>query len=180
MDAVVRDAATDDAHAIATIHVATWQHAYRDIMPKSLLDGLSVFQRTEDWKKRLEPSDRKTFVLETDGTIRGWASIGPSRDPDVNGEFGELYGIYLAPSHIGKRYGHPLYDRCEEELANRGYRFVSLWVIEGNSGARRFYEKSGFRPDGQKKTIVLGGADLPELRYAKKITLKNQSRDPTP
>jgi GNAT superfamily N-acetyltransferase len=180
MNAVIREAIANDANAIAAIHVATWQYTYRGLMPASLLESLSVAQRTEDWKRRLEPSSRNTFVVEEEGVIRGWASIGPNRDPDLTSDFGELYGIYMAPSHIGRTYGGRLFGRCEEELCKRGYGFVALWVVEGNTGARHFYEKSGFQADGHRKTIVLGGAEVPELRYVKKINLQDQPMDPAP
>jgi hypothetical protein len=37
---VVRRATLDDAPAIARVHVAAWQRAYRGQMPDAVLDGL--------------------------------------------------------------------------------------------------------------------------------------------
>ena len=45
----LRDATPDDAHAIATVHVASWQVAYRGFMPDAVLDGLSVDDRARKW-----------------------------------------------------------------------------------------------------------------------------------
>jgi len=50
------------------------------------------------------------------------------------------------------------------ELKNRGYNKVTLWVLEENLNARRFYEKIGFKHDGTTKEITLG-KKLKELRY---------------
>jgi ribosomal protein S18 acetylase RimI-like enzyme len=169
MDPVVREATLADARSIAEIHVATWKHAYRGIVPATLLASLSVEQRTKDWVTRLQPGTRQTYVLETAGEIRGWASIGPSRDDDHKGDYGELYAIYMAPDHIGRSLGQILYARCERELEKERYPFISVWVLEENAGARRFYEKVGFQLDGGTKVIALAGAKLPELRYAKKL-----------
>jgi hypothetical protein len=45
-------------------------------------------------------------------------------------------------------------------------RPVTLWVLEANDRARRFYEIAGFLPDGSRKPADLpGGVRLPELRY---------------
>ena len=38
----IRQATLADAHAIATIHVQSWQHAYADILPAEALAALSV------------------------------------------------------------------------------------------------------------------------------------------
>lgn len=177
VDLSVRNATPSDAEAIAEIHVATWRFAYRDIMPAPFLASLSVARRAEEWKMRLSPTERTTFVLEAPAGVLGWASIGPNRDADLDTNFGELYGIYLAPSQIGKSYGQVLYGRCEEELAQRGYRGVSLWVLERNARARRFYEKSGFQLGGEK-TIIVGDAELPELRYVKRLA-REQRAEPS-
>jgi L-amino acid N-acyltransferase YncA len=169
MDAFVREATVEDAPSIAAIHVATWKHAYRGIVPATLLASLSVEQRTKDWVTRLKPSERVTYVLETGGEICGWASIGPSRDDDHKGVYAELYAIYMAPAHIGRSLGQLLYARCEQELEKDRYPFISVWVLEANAGARRFYEKVGFELDGGTKVIALAGANLPELRYTKRL-----------
>ena len=42
----------------------------------------------------------------------------------------------------------------------------TLWVLEENERARRFYEIAGMRPDGARKVEVFEGAALPHVRYA--------------
>ena len=54
------------------------------------------------------------------------------------------------------------------ELKNRNYKRVILWVFEENLNARKFYEKMGFKHDGTKKEITIG-KKLMELRYEKVI-----------
>jgi L-amino acid N-acyltransferase YncA len=117
-------------------------------------------------------------VIVDEGVVFGWVSIGPIRDTDLNQDFGELYGIYVAPNHLRRSLGWQLCDRAEQELFNSGKSSVSLWVLEQNANARRFYEKRGFSLDGATKIITLGGADLPEIRYVKKIRMPSQSTAP--
>ncbi|HSR04244.1 MAG TPA: hypothetical protein VLM88_06645 [Proteiniclasticum sp.] len=50
------------------------------------------------------------------------------------------------------------------ELKKRSYTHVSLWVLEENMNARRFYERKGFRHDGTKKAVRIG-IELSEIRY---------------
>jgi RimJ/RimL family protein N-acetyltransferase len=42
---------------------------------------------------------------------------------------------------------------------------VTLWVVEANARARRFYERQGFRPDGSTKTARMSGTEAIEVRY---------------
>ncbi len=45
-----------------------------------------------------------------------------------------------------------------------------LWVLEGNTGARRFYERHGFAWDGTRKLLHDLPNDVPELRYRRSPT----------
>jgi len=42
-----------------------------------------------------------------------------------------------------------------------------LWVVEANPRARRFYERSGWRPDGARKPFEHGGYAPAAIRYRK-------------
>ena len=166
---VVREARLENAKAIAQVHVASWQSAYRGTMPDSVLDQLSVAKWTEDWKVRLQPSERLTFILEADGKIQGWASIGPCRDDDREQNSGEVYGIYLDPSYWSRQLGAMLYQRTETGMRASGFTESRLWVLEANERGRRFYEKAGYVHDGHTKCIEREGAELIELRYKKSL-----------
>jgi hypothetical protein len=39
-----------DCRAIAEVHVESWQHAYKDILPDTYLASLSVTEREEMWR----------------------------------------------------------------------------------------------------------------------------------
>lgn len=54
-------------------------------------------------------------------------------------------------------------------LAELGYTYVFLWVLEENMRARAFYEKFGFQNSGDYLNDNIGGKDLRELRYIYKI-----------
>lgn len=46
----VRHATANDAAAIAQVHVASWQAAYRGLLPEALLVSLSVERRQRHWE----------------------------------------------------------------------------------------------------------------------------------
>lgn len=91
----VRSATRDDAHAIARVHVRSWQVAYRGLLPDSILNGLSVEQRRTIWHQLLANNDGIfTLVAERKPELVGFCSIAtPSRDKDATEETREVTAI---------------------------------------------------------------------------------------
>ena len=50
-----------------------------------------------------------------------------------------------------------------------GFVSASLWVLEDNPRARRFYEREGWTLDGERREEEFLGAPVTEVRY--RITL---------
>jgi GNAT superfamily N-acetyltransferase len=165
----IRRAAPDDATALARVHVDSWRAAYRGLVPDSRLDGLDYERRATRFRERLlDKGPSETYVIERDGEIFGFVTLGACRDPDVEPErVGEIWGIYLAQQHWRQGTGTLLCRFAEQVLASRGYGEIKLWVLAGNSRARRFYEAMGFKADGASKMLDLG-APLEAVRYGKR------------
>jgi GNAT superfamily N-acetyltransferase len=161
----VRTAAKRDARAIETIRVHGWRVAYRHVFPADELDALPIDPAR--WAPRLEapPDGWTTIVAETDGQVVGFASIGPSRD---EADVGELYAIYVEPAEWSTGAGRALILRAEE-LLQAEYREATLWVLDANPRARRFYESFGWTADGGQKTFERLGVRAPEVRYRKTL-----------
>jgi ribosomal protein S18 acetylase RimI-like enzyme len=157
-----------DAAAIAEVHVAGWRSAYRDLLPADYLAGLSVDSRRNRWAEQLSaPSPTRTRVALVEGRVRGFASVGPCRDPDLLGTGAwELYAIYLDPTVVGQGIGRALLAASLGDVPRQA-PVVSLWVLEGNTTAQAFYRAAGFIPDGQRQTIEIGGVSVVEVRYVR-------------
>ena len=55
-------------------------------------------------------------------------------------------------------------DRVLARVKIAGYTCITLWVLEANARARRFYQRAGFIPDGARHVLDdLGG--VTEIRY---------------
>ena len=55
-------------------------------------------------------------------------------------------------------------DQVLARVSAAGYRCITLWVLEDNARARRFYERAGFAPDDARHVLGdLGG--VTEIRY---------------
>lgn len=163
----VRRAKADDAQAIAEVHVATWQGAYRGLLPDAYLAGLSVERRAHWWSRALADPEIDIFVGSNEtGSVVGFASLQGSRDADDLEETGELTTIYVMPEAWGRGLGRALMEAILDRARQRGFRCVTLWVLDANQRARRFYEKLGFSTDGAEKTETpTEGVVLLEVRY---------------
>ncbi len=187
----IRPAGADDGPPIARIRAATWRAAYPGLIPEQTLaertDPVAV-EREGEW--RSAHSMDGVLVAEAPGEsngdrgehgdhgLVGFAAFGPERDegyqlgqpqlePPEHGR-GELYAIYVLPGHWNTGAGHALLDGVLSLAAGQEYNDVSLWVLEANARARRFYEKAGFRLTGESG--VLGGLrGLTQVRYRRLV-----------
>lgn len=106
-----------------------------------------------------------SFVVEADGKVVGWCTVGASRDKDSTKEIGELYGIYIHPDSIGKGFGSKLMDHALNALRKDGYKKATLWVLTSNEKTRKWYEKKGWKVEGKTKIDKRQNAELHEIRY---------------
>jgi GNAT superfamily N-acetyltransferase len=166
--ALIRRARPEDARPVAEVHVASWQHAYRGLLPDDYLERLSVDHREAMWREAFADPDQASgaFVAEIDGRIVGFASFGPSRDEEIPERTGEVPAIYLDPAVLGTGVGRELFEAATIALRDAGFARATLWVLEANALARRFYEKAGWAWDGAVSTHLFDCANEPVVRYA--------------
>lgn len=170
----LRRATVDDARAIGALHVASWQWAYRALVPQHFLDELDPLARGERWREllgariddpRADPPER-TWLAFDGAELVGFCDTAPSDDePDCF----EVRALYVAQRVAGRDVGARLLARALRDVEWRGAKRVALWVLASNQRARRFYEKHGFKPDGATKLDEKpGGPALFEVRYVRR------------
>jgi len=171
-DASIRRAGPSDTHAIAAVIVQGWQAAYRGLVSDAFLDGLSVDGREVAWRNRFENDPDgllAVWLAEVDGLAVGFIGSGPAHDPDLAPPSAEVYSLYLLPEAWRQGLGKRLLLTAVEHWQGRGVGTLVLWVMEGNSRARSFYEAQGWRLDGARQAFALGDANVPEVRYRRQI-----------
>jgi len=176
MAVTVRRATAADARAIATIRVTSWRAAYDGLVPTALLDRLDIRfeaqRRAQNWGRYHGDPRSMEFLALRSGRPVGWASVGPCRDDDVGaGVRGELLALYALPAQWSTGVGHALITAAEDALRSSGFRIASLWVLDGNERAARFYERHGWREDGAVKDDerIVGGTGIPALRERRRV-----------
>ena len=163
----IRTITDPDIDEVAALHVRTWQVAYAGIVPAEALDGLDPAVFAENRRSWPTPPGAATFVAVEDEAIIGFANVGPRRD----GDGGELYALYVDAAHWGTGAGRGLFTAGTDHLREHGFPTMTLWVLEENPRARRFYEKMGLRPDGARDLWTPRGSTvgLPEIRYQMRL-----------
>jgi ribosomal protein S18 acetylase RimI-like enzyme len=167
---IFRDATLDDIPQIAAMHIASWQAAYRGLLPDEVLDNLSLEDRCARWRKGMtEHPDRPTLLCMIDDTAAGFLCFGPARDEDVDrNKTAEVIACYVHPDYWEKGIGRLLWDRVRDRLRGT-FDEVILWTWRDNTRARGFYERLGFTFDGTEKLADTYGASLIEVRYRRSL-----------
>lgn len=178
----VRAARPEDAGAIARIHISTWQVAYAHVFPAEGLHRLSdgLDRRIGFWRGIIEspPLRSRTLVADVDDVTVGFASVGPTREDDLDPEHaGELYAIYVLPEAWRKGAGQALMAELLGSLRAEGLREAMLWVLEDNPRTRRFYELAGWRTDGVVRSETFLDTEVREVRYRIALAHRAESVD---
>lgn len=77
-----------------------------------------------------------------------------------------MTSIYVRPDAWGSGAGRSLLVAACASLRSGGFGSATLWVLDSNERARRFYEAMGWRADGRGKVDRRGEFELKEVRYA--------------
>ncbi len=126
-------------------------------------------RETSEWETRITEArwpSSGVLVAETEAGIVGLASFGPSQDIPVTAEVGTLYAM---PQVWGTGIGKQLMLAALAALGQADYTQATLWVLEDNARARRFYEAAGWGADGTAVEDSTGGASLSKLRYRRPL-----------
>ncbi len=171
---LIRPATAGDAAQIGLVHVRSWQAAYRGLVPQDYLDHLDPAARAARWHRHLQQTDwarAGVLVAEAGDELEGFASYGPSRDEDAERIWvGEISTIYVLAAAWGQGLGRRLMAGAVERLAAAGYAQATLWVLDTNARARRFYAAAGWSEDGVTLEDASLGFPLAEIRYRRTLT----------
>ena len=160
----LRTATDADLEAVGSLHYRSRAEAYRGIVAPSALTFGSEGALGEWWTERRrweQDTHRLTVAVTDDGRVVGFSYVGDTLTPGVQ----ELYAIHVDPAEVGTGVGRLL---MQDALRHLGARAV-LWVLEGNTRARRFYEEGGWQPDGETRESPMGGEVTHQLRYTRTI-----------
>ncbi len=148
----IRKATIEDAHAMAIVHVESWNQTYRGQIHPDFIAGRTI-EKSENMF--LSMRCENTIVIATMGKIVGFCGYGKCRDEDMSKDTGEIWGMYMLASYHGRGWGAHLMNVALMELRLFGYKKATLWVLSTNQRAIDFYRRQGFVEDGLIKEVIL-------------------------
>ena len=174
----IRLATDADILPMAKVHIVSWRETYPGLLPDPMLARLSIADEAIRWQRMLDRprawGGTLAFVAEQQGSIVGYGSCGEQRtellhDRGFTGEISELYVLRCAQRQGA---GSGLMKAMASALLERGHRAMSLWVLEQNGAARRFYEGRGGTLAALKRArlveVAYAWSDLRTLIFARR------------
>ena len=145
----IRRAEDRERAAIAALHTASWQDAYRGLLPDSLLDDRLAAIMAERWARQdVSPTDA-LLVAEDGGEILGFAA-------SWDGDPVYIDNLHVAAAARSRGIGRRLLgETARFFLANDRNRAL-LHVVAANARARAFYLALGGHPDGMEQKNLYG------------------------
>jgi ribosomal protein S18 acetylase RimI-like enzyme len=137
----IRGAKSRDAVAIADVHEEAWRGAYTGIIPYAALNKM-IRRRGHDWWARAIGRAASIMVIELDGEIAGYATLGRNRARQLRQQ-GEIYELYLKPECQGIGLGRRLFSAAREKLDQHRLKGLVVWALEENDAAVSFYLGAG-------------------------------------
>jgi GNAT superfamily N-acetyltransferase len=162
----LRIATPDDAVAIAHLHAESWRVAYRGQYSDAYLDGDVFADRRQVWTRRFNPPPNNQHVILA---IEGAEPLGfVCAYANDDATWGTLVdNLHVQPGMHRHGLGRVLLAAAAKWSAEHHPQAgLYLWVLEGNSNARAFYEHLGGQPHDLQVSEPPGGGTITGIRYA--------------
>ncbi len=142
----VRNATLEDMKRLGHIMAVSFRSAFADFVTQQTMDACAQEERCAALLERVFSSGNVRFLIGEDSGMLCWQ---PAEDG------AEIICVHSLPESWGTGLGHAMMETALEQMGNVK---VTLWVFEENRRARRFYEKHGFRWDGNSRVSEFDGA----------------------
>ncbi len=118
------------------------------MVPEGLLRRMEPAWLADRWRVRIHCASRCLWVIEDQGVVAGYASIGDADHPDLEPGFaGEVFELYVHPEQQRCGLGRALLSSALDTMRGLGRLWGVLEVLQDNHQARRFYEAFGMQTD---------------------------------
>lgn len=138
----IREARPEDAQTLATVQERASVAALSHIFPPELYPYPRGAILTR-WIEAVADPERRALIAVSDDESTGAACVG--------GEW--LEGLYVVPERWGTGLADALHRQALELARELGSARCHLWVLEENGRARRFYERRGWRENGETRVV---------------------------
>lgn len=155
-DVSITRGGADDIQRLQPLWVAV-HHQHVASMPELapyVSDAVTWSERRALYEELFRKPDTFLYLALVDDELVGYALVHVTSAAETwaadtwsTGErIAELESISVLPEHRGKGIGSVLMDACHRELEAIGVKDIIIGLLPGNEGARRLYERHGYRP----------------------------------
>lgn len=152
----VRLALPGEAEAIAAVQRRSWQQLFPPDVAARVLASVDLASMAESWRAAILRPPLATFrvlVATSQGTLVGFAAIGPADDPDAGPTDGLVAEFIVDPQAQRRGHGSRLVNAVADTLRADGFTRGTWWVRSTDDPLRRFLESAGWAPDGSHQTV---------------------------
>ena len=142
MEYKIRLAKKEDCKSIAKVKHDVWNSTYRGIYSDELIDTFDLDEHAASFLKLIEDEDINLYVLDCNGKIVGYMSVGKPRYQfeDYEAEIGLLY---VKEEYQAMGLGKKLFQKGYKDLKHQGYKKFFISCNKYNERAQKFYEHMG-------------------------------------
>ncbi|MBS1719494.1 MAG: GNAT family N-acetyltransferase [Armatimonadetes bacterium] len=158
----VRWATVEDVADIESVRIAAWRAAYQEILPATVLAGLTTTpERVALLSERITERKARFLVAILDGVNVGHLVSG------VPQEFSDhqIGALYVSPFHQGRRIGPTLVGQDIALAIQEGASSASIWSLEKNDRAARLYGETFGADEVLSGTYDIEGTTYPTLGF---------------
>lgn len=121
------------------VHSSSWQQSHRSFCSPEFVARHTPERQARFLLHEME-AGKQVYLLEADGEPVGVVSLCGNL----------IENLYIAPDKQNQGYGtkllHFAIARCDGT--------PTLWILDNNDGARRLYERNGFKLTGTSKRLT--------------------------
>ncbi len=153
----VLKATEDVAEELGFIHATSYRRAYRGIVPDNILAEYTPQKRAAAFRQAIAKDEDEIYLFKVNHSAVGFAVLNKHPHyPGAAEDEAEINALFFLPDFWGMDAASRALAFCFNRLRLLGYKRATVWVMEGNDRARRFFEKNGFLPTGEKRAIQIG------------------------
>lgn len=152
-DVSVRTAWAADAASIVAVQLEAWTKRWDEAVAIPGTEAL-----VDQWTRLIEgPPDARIRVLVAleRATVRGFALVHPSHDPDADqvadAEIGEFL---ISPDHERAGHGSRLMQACVDTAKADRFTRLTWWLATTDDATRAFATSSGWAADGAHRSLA--------------------------
>lgn len=172
----VRVARVPDAEAIGAVNTASWRDRLRGILPDDALAMLQPDDLSLVWAGSIlnPPSTIARVLVAVEGdSLRGYAAIAASGDPDADSTTAEMVALEVDPGHQRQGHGSRLMAAIVDTALQSGITALTAWCPLDDEVRRAYLQSAGWGPDSARRDLAVGVDEMGEpvlLREARLVT----------